>query len=306
MDRVRILATLDAGARALKRLGLAPLTGFVKRVIGSVLRQPLSVDVDGFHITGAIEHRGYLHLLRQGRREPFTSELFKGVLRQGMTVVDAGAYIGWYTLLSAKEVGAGGRVYAFEPDPLNRDYLTRNAEINGLADRVVLVSKALSDRSQQLPFFVNLGDRGRSSLYQQSPRTQIRTVDCVSLDDALPKNVSVDLIKMDIEGGEIRALRGMERTLSRAKSLVMCIECNPQALRLAGARVDVLIQELQSLGFRVSIIDEVAKVLRSVDLGLASSRTHNLWCVRQAEGDRDEVALPHSSEKRTPGRSGLR
>jgi FkbM family methyltransferase len=71
--------------------------------------------------------------------------LFKGIVKEGMVVVDIGANIGYYTLIAAKLVGKSGIVYVFEPMPSNYECLCKNIEVNGYTN-VVLIQKAVSNK----------------------------------------------------------------------------------------------------------------------------------------------------------------
>jgi len=90
---------------------------------------------------------------------------------------------------------------------------------------------------------------------------------------------------MDIEGPELRALRGMEKTLERASShLKMFVECNPTALRAAGSTVQGLIDRLEELKFVVTVIDEKNRCLsHPVAAHIEPVLYVNLLCVRSTE-----------------------
>ena len=62
--------------------------------------------------------------------EPEIRKIFKSHVKRGCTVVDIGAHIGYYTLLSAKLVGPEGKVFAFEPNPENCLILERSIAAN--------------------------------------------------------------------------------------------------------------------------------------------------------------------------------
>ncbi len=70
-------------------------------------------------------------LLFKGAHEPGTTALFKKLVKEGMTVVDIGAHIGYFSLLAASLVREKGSVFAFEPEPRNYALLVRNIELNG-------------------------------------------------------------------------------------------------------------------------------------------------------------------------------
>jgi len=281
MDRVRFLAILDRIARVLRVLGLSTVTGLAKRLVAGQVRTPLSVEVAGLQLAGSIQHRGYLHRLREGQREAYMSELFCSVVRPGMTVIDAGAYLGWYALLAAQRFGPDGEVFAFEPNPETFPYLVHNVKVNRLSDRILTLPVALSDTASKLPFQLNLEDPSQSSLYPVK-RSTTRLVECAPLDDLLDSSVRVDVVKIDVEGAELRTLRGMRSVLQRAQEdLVMFVECNPFALASAETSVDNLVRALQELDLEILMIDEEKRLLAPFDPQLAARKTHNLYCGRR-------------------------
>jgi FkbM family methyltransferase len=257
----------------------------------------LIVSVDGLSIEGGEASRSYLKALENGSVEPATTELFRRAVQPGMVVVDVGAFLGQYSLLAARQVGAAGKVFAFEPDPRNVVYLARNVEQNGLGDRTTVVPKAVSDTSAEVAFYLDpeVGS-GSSLVYRRRRTVATETVRTVTLDEFLGNAITPDLIKLDIEGGEIRALGGMEKTIPRAgPDLAMFVECFPKALRTAGGGTHALVQRLEHLGFWIYVIDEDRKRVfpitsrRSslwafyVYLGFHSLLVVNLLCVRRPD-----------------------
>jgi FkbM family methyltransferase len=129
-------------------------------------------------------------------------------LREGDVVVDAGAFPGDYTLFAARQVGSSGRVIALEPDPKNRNRLERNIHKSGYPNIEVL-PYGLWDIETSLHL-----DAGgvASTLSSSDTDTGVR----VKPLDSLLAEVGVDridVLKMDIEGAELQALRGAEQFL---------------------------------------------------------------------------------------------
>ena len=103
------------------------------------------------------------------------------------------------------------------------------------------------------------------------------------LDDFFGPAMKPDVIKMDIEGGEIRALNGMKRLLSPAeRSLKLFVECNPQSLRLAGGSGPALVALLRELGFNIFIIDESSRCLAPLDSRIEKAKYVNLYGSRDS------------------------
>ena len=207
-------------------------------------RPPLAVEVDGVRLRGFLRHRSFLaEVIRPGATY---RELFAGLLRPGLTVVDAGAHVGLYALLAAR---GGAEVLAFEPDEYNLRALVFNAARSSGGIRIV--AKALGDGRGRAPFYRSRATIG-SSLFRREPSDVETTVEVTSLDEEL-RGVELEslLVKLNIEGAEPLALEGMRDTLDRCPDVTMFVEINPGVL----ARPRELVDRLVELGFDVSWID---------------------------------------------------
>lgn len=281
MDQLNLLGKLDKVAGVCRRLGLPNLPPVGKRILKTFIPDHLSVNVDGFAVNASIEHRSYLDALRKGEVENFMTRLFSSVIRPGMTVLDVGAFVGWYALLAARQVGPLGKVYAFEADPRNYQLLVENLWRNKLDERVVPVPKAVSNDAGTKSFFLHGGDQSRSSLIATDARAEQIVVETIVLDEFFGTGLKPDIIKMDIEGGEIHALNGMDRLLAPVdRDVKMFVECNPGSLRLAGGSGSALVARLRELGFNLFIIDESKRGLAPLDSRIENAKYVNLYCTR--------------------------
>jgi len=171
-----------------------------------------------------------------GLYELDTMRLLRRLLRPGDGFVDAGANIGYFTLLASRCVGPSGRVDAYEPDPFNYQRLQQHVQDNGAAN-VRAHALALSDEAQSLQF-VHVEDSARgnhgmsgSFLPPDAPGQRF-TVQAVRLDQHLQG--APRLIKIDIEGGEYRALGGMSGILASTHPPALIIEHNHVSAVAAG------------------------------------------------------------------------
>jgi len=204
------------------------------------LNRMICVEIeDGIRLRS---HRTDFYLLR--RDEQRVIEDFKNSIRPGAWVLDVGANVGSYTLLAAKRVGSTGRVIAVEPDADNRKLLEGNIRDNHYSELVEVIPFAASNRRQCKQFF-RTSRCTENSLYPGSEVESIASVQCVPLDDLLEEQ-KVDIIKLDVEGHEIEALEGMEKTIARSEPLVMFVECNPSALARAGHTSTELLARLSA------------------------------------------------------------
>ena len=174
-----------------------------------------------------------IHLLHGGRWETQYTEAFRRLLRPGATVVDVGANLGWYTLVSAPLVGPSGRVIAVEPNPHLAKLLTESVHINGFSPWVSVLQTALSDAPGvvDLIWDTNVPGGGfiRPAAATVEPFARETTrVLADRLDTLIVGRVDVvDVLKMDVEGWEGVALRGMTAILDRSPGLRMMIEWSP-------------------------------------------------------------------------------
>jgi len=177
------------------------------------------IEIFGQKMYVSLRARHYI----QGIYERGTTEIFKKVTKRGMTVFDIGAHIGYYTLLARSLVGSEGIVYAFEPHPENYERLKENIEINGYTN-CYPINKAVSDKMGKTRLYLH-SDSGRSSLLQLEGGNKWIEVETITLDEFIKEEgVTPDIIKMDIEGAEFLALKGMKRMIEKCDRLILFVE----------------------------------------------------------------------------------
>jgi len=143
-------------------------------------------------------------------REQFETEIVKSIVEKGMNILDLGANIGYYTLLLSNLVGSSGKVYAVEPLPQNYEKLENHLLLNDIKN-VEAFNIAISSETGHINFFVgaehNLGSLVNIETQKQTGK-QIR-VKTFSLADFLVNKSKIDLIRMDIERGELKVFYNM-------------------------------------------------------------------------------------------------
>jgi FkbM family methyltransferase len=143
-----------------------------------------------------------------GGYEPEQTKHFEEQLHAGDTLLDVGAHVGYYTLISAKFVGKSGRVFSFEPNPRNHSFLKQHVAVNRL-DNVVVEQSAVSDANGLAHFEFGRGS-GTGHLAADGS-IEVRTL---RLDDyCRDHEIKPDAIKIDVEGAELSVLRGGESTI---------------------------------------------------------------------------------------------
>lgn len=163
--------------------------------------------------------------LRQGLPcEPEVTQFMMRAVRLGDLVVDAGANVGFFTLVLAALVGPSGKVLAIEPGLNNIDKLKKNIAISHFQDRVEHVAFPLADRRKGIAFY-EYQDSGLNACWSAETGGQPFPTTAYSFADVLGDRVP-RLIKMDIEGSELNALQG----LTCRPDFIIC-EFNPRALK---------------------------------------------------------------------------
>ena len=214
--------------------------------------------------------------------EKFETELFKKEVKKGMTVLDIGAHIGYYTLLAANLVGENGKVFAFEPHPHNFAVLEKNVRINGYKN-VVFVQKAISNKSEYTNLFLgNCSDL--HSLSNQVGKKSI-AVEAVTLDDFFDKDYKIDVIKIDVEGSEMLVLLGADRVIRTNGNLKVFTEFAPTLfLKRSGFPPEEYLKKLIAYGFKLWHINEHKKQLEPIDdtnfRSICKTVATNLYCVK--------------------------
>lgn len=197
-----------------------------------------------------------------GCYELFETDLFKHTIKPGMTVVDIGANIGYYTTLAGLCAGPTGKVIAYEPDVDNFSFLNKNIALNNLSNTRTLQT-ALSDKHGTATLYLTENNKGTHSFANNRNGKKAVTVQTETLDDSL-WNINagkIDVLKIDIEGAECLALAGMKKTLAKNRDLIIFTEFYPKAIRRLGKDPLDMLKTLTDAGFSLQIIDEDAKKL---------------------------------------------
>jgi FkbM family methyltransferase len=170
-------------------------------------------------------------------------------------------------------------VWTFEANPEVHDTIRENLRLNGLGDRVTLVGSAVGDRPGHARFHLSGGGE-TSSLHDQGTTRREVEVEVTPIDAALPADAVADVVKLDIEGGEVDALEGMRDLVARSgERLTLFLECNPDALAAAGRSAAELVGWLTDRGFRLFQIEERERRLAPLVALPAPGAYVNLMCV---------------------------
>ncbi len=282
---------------------MTPLDPLASRIadglarIGPRLAPPPNAETT-LHLDGGAQLRLPPNLpsarrLHAGQYEPEVTRTVRSVIHQGMTFVDVGANIGYYSLVALALVGPAGRVFAFEPAPDAFRYLALNIQHSG-AKNAVAINKAVADATGTRRFVSSALEGGflarqewDTTLGPQGHEGWI-DIQATSLDDYLwdQQWPAVDLVKIDAEGSEARVLRGMAETSRRNPALAVIMEVNLQAMRRSGDTPGGVADILSDLGFRAGYVIEHSLRPIRLDRQLPESGLiYNLLLTRRQSGD---------------------
>jgi FkbM family methyltransferase len=178
--------------------------------------------------------------------------LLRKILFQGAVVVDVGANIGIYSEFLCRCVGPTGLVHSFEPSP---DNFRRLSAATDHLSNVRLSQAAVGERSGQCKLYISdkLNVDHRAYKPDGDSRRAVPT-QMIALDDYFTPGQRVDLIKMDIQGYELHALRGAQRVLQENPDINLLLEFWPAGLAQAGVGWEELVEMLQGLNMDLTLV----------------------------------------------------
>ena len=237
------------------------LKTFVKSLVPEFAEIPegkIFLDPSDMAVSGAIA---------LGAFENYESEIFRKAIKPGMNIVDIGAQIGYYTVIFGARTGPSGKVFAFEPEKHNHSFLEKNIKENKLLN-VSIINKAVSDMAGSRLLFLEQDNRGHNSFAKDTEKPgEGVVVETDTLDNMLKAfdSPKIDILKIDIEGAEPIALRGMKESIARSQNMIIITEVYPLCMERLGESPTAYLKELEAIGFKLSSIDEEKKALTPID-----------------------------------------
>lgn len=238
----------------------------IRRMLGSVEHQ-LAPTAFSVQLTGedAVRCRvGQVELLcdaadaavtpglRSGAYEPHLTAVFERHCRPGMTVVDVGANLGYFTLLSSKLVGAAGQVIALEPNSENCRLLLSSLRLNAVSN-VQLLPVAADQEPGWAYYATHVGSNGGLVDGDDLLSRFGSVVPTFRLDDVV--NRKVDFLKMDVEGAEGRVVHGATRIIEKDRPIVTTELKEEMLQRVSGRSVADYLGYFGDLGYLPTVLD---------------------------------------------------
>jgi FkbM family methyltransferase len=204
-------------------------------------------------------------LALKGDWEPEVTHALRTVLRPGMTFIDVGANIGYFTLIAAQILHGNGQIHAFEADPEMHQLLVDNVNLNWFFDGVHMRQQAVFSEETQLRFYKRLKYQANSSIAQLSDEelsaindaSQSFDVEATRLDHYAEKHAvtRVDVVKIDVEGAEPRIFQGMKRIIEDNPQLQIICEWSPSQLYQAGSSPTEFLGILRDYGLYMRTVE---------------------------------------------------
>ncbi len=227
---------------------LVPKEGVLEQ---SVFGRTMQLDISDY-----IQRSIYL-----GCFESSDTKLLKNYIQPGMCVFDVGANVGYYSLLASDLVGSSGKVYSFEPTQELYSALEKVVKDNNIVN-VYPQKYGLDSRSHKSVIYKTPEHMHNNtpSMFDTGEGTP-SDIELITLDDFAAENdiAQIDLMKIDIEGMELRALEGATELLKTQRIKSILIEFNDFWLTEAGTSAKELYDFIVGYGFHSGLAPVFSK-----------------------------------------------
>jgi FkbM family methyltransferase len=181
--------------------------------------------------------------------------LLKKLIKPGDKIADIGANIGFYATLLSEFTGTNGNVYCFEPDSTNFGYL-KKATAN--KSNITIFNMAVSDSDSVLKVYKSKLLNVDHRTYPVNNYDSIEEVKATSIDKLISDKtiLAPNIIKIDIQGYELVAFKGMQNLLKQSSDLKIVAEFWPHGFMRAGSSAIELFDFFDGLGYSIYFIGE--------------------------------------------------
>ena len=215
-------------------------------------RRAVLVETDLGGLLVSEHDRVVHHVLRDtGVWEKEESDALRGLLAPGMTFVDIGAHVGYMSLLAARAVGPTGRGIAFEPAPGNFELLQANL-VRHRAANVVAIPAAAWKETGRVTFSLDEFNTGDHRAYARAGAETFE-VPGYALDDVIPGDMAIDVVKVDAQGTDHLALEGMASTLARCRPRLL-VEFWPPGIAELGDDPLAVLAFYREMGLSIAVL----------------------------------------------------
>jgi FkbM family methyltransferase len=184
--------------------------------------------------------------------EPLTTRIISNEVKEGMVCFDIGSNIGYYALLESNLVKENGKIFAFEPSPVNFSAFLSNVELNECKN-IMMFNFAMGKKNEELEFIISRESnwskiRNENDLI--TSQTEVVNVPVKTLDSFCEENKieKIDLVRLDVEGHERKIIEGALTTLRKFHPKLM-VEIHKMYLGTHETR-EILI-ELKKIGYEI-------------------------------------------------------
>ena len=187
--------------------------------------------------------------------EPAETQFIRDTVHKGWRAMDIGANIGWHAIALADCVGENGQVLAIEASKSVADRLMMSVAENGLSDRVSVVHAAVWDTETVLGLVGELCDTNRGHRWTEplGASAPLEKVPAYCLDALAPRE-TIQFIKIDIEGGEFRALSGATNLLARCRPIILSEMYPAQLAKVSQIGPDEFLARMSEFGYTCHIL----------------------------------------------------
>jgi len=195
----------------------------------------------------------FMYARFKNKNDAYEIEILKKNIKEGAYVLDIGANIGFYSKILSAMVGPNGKVFCFEPDKINFGHLKENtAELNN----VELFNKAVSDTKNTIKIYKSKMLNVDHRTYPVNDYESVEEIEAVSIDELMAEGTipKVDFIKIDIQGYELVAFKGMLKLFEKNKNLKIVAEYWPHGFKKAGTSAIEIYHFLSGLGFSFQML----------------------------------------------------
>ena len=263
------------------------LPRFIKKPVNALLSSSIPEYVKVGNVDVALNKQDPVvsGALMLGVYEKHELKLLQEKLKPGMNVIDLGANVGLYTALAASIVGNTGKVFAFEPDKDNFIFLQKTVTKNNFSN-IECNQIAISDHGGEGKLYFSEDNFGDHRIFDSHDNRKSYPIQLMTLDSFVSsRNIQkVDFIKMDIQGAEGFAMKGMEGVLKHNPQLQIFTEFWPQGIAATGESPLAFLEILKKYQFDIFEINRTTGHLSLVtDINALTNKLHgrefaNLYC----------------------------